>query len=86
MCVRQYQKGHTTEEIDHLSAKLALATPEQESAETPATKVNTANVATASDQSVTLIAEPTVDVMAECSVTLHSDPRLSPTAKWFRTK
>ena len=48
-----------TEEIDQLCSKFALAIPEQESAETPPT---------IPDQSVTLTAEPTADVTAECSV------------------
>ena len=70
-----YQKGHIIEKIDQLSAKLASAIPEQESAETPATTVGCADAAGTADQSVTLTAEPTADVTAECSVTitLNSD-------------
>ena len=52
-----------TEEIDWLSAKWALAIPEQESAETSATMA---------DQSVTLTAQPTADVAAEHLVTVDS--------------
>ena len=33
----QYQKVHSTADIDQLSTKLALARPGQESAQTPAT-------------------------------------------------
>ena len=40
----QYQVRHTTEEIDQLIAKLALAIPEQYSAEAPTTTAGTAVV------------------------------------------
>ena len=66
----QYQKWNITEDTDQVSVKLALAIPEQESTETPASTVSIADAAETNDWSVRLIAKPTVDVTAECSVTL----------------
>ena len=63
----QFQKGHTTEKTDQVSAQLALQKPKQESAETPATTWGTANTA---EQSFRLTVEPTANMRAECSVTL----------------
>ena len=66
----QYQKWNITEDTDQVSVKLALAIPEQESTETPASTVHIADAAETTDWSVRLIAKPTVDVTAEHSVTL----------------
>ena len=38
--MNQYQKGHASADIDRLSAKLALAIPEEESVKTSTTKAN----------------------------------------------
>ena len=58
----QYQEGHSTSDIDKLSAKLALAIPEKESAETPATTAgeSKADTAETADQSDIMTAEHSV--------------------------